>query len=372
MKKDLKDKSKSVDASLDKSASDFSEFENKFASAFSGKRILVTGGAGAIGSNLVKELSKYSCTIIVLDDLSSGYRDLLDDVLADKKNIGKNAKANIKMNVKANIEFIKGSILDDKILDGLFSKKVDVIFHLAALFANQNSVDHPDKDLLVNGVGTLKLLEYARKSNVGKGVERFVFTSSSCVYGNLPEPASEDSSKLHPDTPYAITKVLGERYVSFFHEHYGLKTVTFRVFNSFGPGEKPGHYRNVVPNFFAMAIRKEPLPIYGTGEETRDFNWISNLVQAMLLSAVKNEAVGNTFNISSGKKTRIIDMAKMINKIASNKAGIKYLPRRSWDKIIDRSANIEKAKRILGYNPDVEDIEGKLRKTYDWIKGLDG
>jgi UDP-glucose 4-epimerase len=316
------------------------------------KRLLVTGGAGAIGSNLVQELLLEGCTVVVLDDLSSGSETLLADSLRSKQ-----------------LTLVRESITDDSALSKAFNQKIDIVFHLAALFANQNSIDHPEQDLLVNGLGTLKLLERARCANV----ERFIYINSSCVYGNAAGATktstgvSEEFTDFHLDTPYAITKLLGEKYVTFFHEYYGLKTVTLRVFNSFGPGEMPGKYRNVVPNFFAKAMAGESLTIYGTGEETRDFNWIGNLVQAMLLAATKECAIGETFNIGSGKETRIIDLARLINEVTQNNMPIVFKERRDWDKVARRCGNIEKAERLLGYSPEI-DLEEHLRRTYEWLK----
>lgn len=308
------------------------------------KTVLVTGGAGAIGSNLTKKLADLGAIVIILDDLSSSKMNNIDGL--DGK-----------------ITFIKGSITDNNALEKAFSHKPEIVFHLAALFANQNSIEHPEKDLEVNGLGTLKLLEYSRKVNV----ERFLFESSSCVYGDAAYSA-EDDKNLNPETPYAITKLLGEQYTKFYHDYYGLKTVTFRVFNSFGLGELPGRYRNVIPNFIAMAIKGEPLTVYGSGEETRDFNWVGNLVDAMLAAVLEEKALGETFNIGSGKETRIIEIAQLINKITGSKAGIQHLPARSWDKVRRRRANIEKARKILGYCPENANLEEQLRTTYLWIK----
>ncbi|NQU79299.1 NAD-dependent epimerase/dehydratase family protein [Candidatus Woesearchaeota archaeon] len=309
-----------------------------------GKRILVTGGAGAIGSNLVGELSKQDCRIVILDDLSSGFNDMIP--------------------VEDNVKFIKGSILDTDLLDRIFSDHVDFVFHLAALFANQNSVDNPEKDLDVNARGTLLLLEYAKKHDV----DRFIYASSSCVYGNMAGEGDEDSSRMSPDTPYAISKLAGEHYTNFFHEFHDVKTVIFRIFNSFGPGEKPGKYRNVIPNMFWRAMDGKPLVVYGTGEETRDFNWTGNLVQAFIKASQVRDAVGETFNIGSGSETKIIDLANTIATIVGGDVKIEFQPRRKWDKVIRRCANVQKAERLLGYEPDNTNFEEKMRETYLWIK----
>jgi len=213
------------------------------------KTILVTGGAGAIGSNLTRRLAELGAQVIILDDLSSG----------------------VRWNVPSlpGILFVEGDILDEVKLKRVFFERPQIVFHLAAFFANQNSVDHPERDLMVNGMGTLRLLEYS----VFTGVERFIYASSGCsIYGSeSPLPLREELISLHLSTPYQITKMLGELYCNFFYHHYGLKVVKPRFFNSYGPGEVPGQYRNVIPNFIYLALQGQPLPITGTGEETRDF-----------------------------------------------------------------------------------------------------
>ena len=310
------------------------------------KKILVTGGAGAIGSNLVKTLLKADPElVIVIDDLSSGHL----------WNLPKDPR----------VYFMHGSILDDEKMKRAFSFKPQYVFHLAAHFANQNSVDHPETDLLVNGLGTLKVLEYAHLVDV----ERLVYASSGCsVYGsNAPLPLREDYVSLHLDTPYQINKLVGELYCNYFHDYYGLPVAIARYFNVYGPGEVPGKYRNVIPNFMWWAMNNQPLPITGTGEETRDFTFVDDIVDGTLRMGVIKEAVGEAINLSSGKETKIIDLAKMINEITGNKAGIVFKPRRDWDKAIRRRASIEKARKILGYQPKTEMKDG-LRRVYKWFK----
>lgn len=305
--------------------------------------VLVTGGAGAIGSNLVRALIMKGKKVVVIDNLDSGYEDLMP----------KHGRARL----------VKESILNDKAIDDVFKKdRIESVFHLAANFANENSIDHPEKDLLTNGLGTLRLLTASQKH----GAKRFVYASSSCVYGNVSGPVRENA-KLQLDTPYAVTKLLGEHYTSFFHEYYGLPTAVLRIFNSFGPGERPGRYRNVIPNFFAAAMKGRPLQITGTGKETRDFNWVGNTVQGLLLAAEKEKAIGETFNIGSGAATQVIKVAELINSITGNKAGITFAERRKWDKVMHRKADITKAKRLLGYKPETG-LQKHLKLTYEWLR----
>jgi nucleoside-diphosphate-sugar epimerase len=313
---------------------------------YTGKRILITGGAGCIGSNLTKVLLKAEPEVIVIiDDLSASF----------EWNIPKHQR----------VVFIHGSILDEERMKRAFSYKPHYVFHLAAHFANQNSVDHPETDLLVNALGTLKTLEYANLA----GVERFVFASSGCsVYGSqAPLPLREDFVSLHLDTPYQINKLVGELYCNYFHDYYKLPVAIARYFNVYGPGEVPGKYRNVIPNFMWWAMHNKPLPITGTGEETRDFTFVEDIVDGTLRMGVVEEAVGEAINLASETETRVIDLANWINEITGNKAGIVFRPRRDWDKAVRRRASIEKARKILGYEPKT-DMKTGLRKVYEWFR----
>lgn len=303
-------------------------------------RILVTGGAGAIGSNLVRTLISEGHDVFVLDDLSSGRRSLLPE----------------------NAEFIEGSVVNLKDLDRAFDHEPDLVVHMAALFANQNSVDHPVKDLEVNGKGTALVLESCVRANVRKVVN----ISSSCVYGTK-ELMTEEDRNFDPDTPYAFTKLLGERYCKFWAHENGLDTLSLRLFNSYGPNEYPGKYRNVIPNFISKAIAGEPLTITGTGEETRDFTFVSDTVSGITRALFAQTQPGDIFNIGSGQSTRIIDIAEMINKLAGNSAPIEFQPRRSWDHVLHRRGDISKAKRIIGYQPRVG-IEDGLQAVFEWVR----
>lgn len=317
----------------------------RYRSEYKGKKILITGGAGCIGSNLSKALIEVEAAkIIVLDDLSA----------AEKWNIP----------VAPNVLFIKGSVLDDEVLKRVFSEKLDYVFHLAAHFANQNSVDSPETDLEVNGRGTLKLLQYSHLTAVG----RFVFASSGCsVYGSeAPLPLKEDFVSLHLDTPYQITKLLGELYCNFYHNYYNLPVAIARYFNVYGPGEIPGAYRNVIPNFIYWALQGKKLPITGTGEETRDFTFVEDIVDGTLRLGIIPEAVGDAFNLASETETKIIDLANMINQLTGNDNGVEFTARRDWDQIIRRRASIQRARKVLGYQPEMK-IEDGIKRVYNWI-----
>jgi nucleoside-diphosphate-sugar epimerase len=314
--------------------------------SFKGKTVLVTGGAGAIGGNLVRRLNELETKkIIILDDLSSAY----------EWNIPRGPK----------IQFIEGDILDDSKLKRVFKAKPEIVYHLAAHFANQNSVDNPEVDLLVNGLGILKVLEFARL----KGVERFIYSSSGCgIYGlDSKMPFEEHDVSISLYTPYQVTKMLGELYTNYFHNLYDLPIVNARFFNSYGPGEVPGKYRNVIPNFFYWAMEGKPLPITGSGDETRDFTYVGDIVNGLLAMAHYEEAVGEAFNLGAAKEIRIGDLAKWINEITGNKAEVVFKERRDWDKKSRLLSSIEKARRVLRYRPSTEFREG-LAVTHRWFK----
>ena len=224
---------------------------------YKGKVILITGGAGAIGSNLTRAVAELNARmVIILDDMSAAYTWNIPSL--------------------PNVLFVKGSVTDEVALKRVFSLKPDIVYHLAAFFANQNSVDFPKHDLMTNGLGTLLLYQYSQMSNVGK----IVYASSGCsIYGSAaPLPLKEDFMSMHLTTPYQITKMLGELYANFYYHHYGLPIVKTRFFNSYGPGEVPGQYRNVIPNFIYYAMSGLPLPFTGSGDETRDFTYVADIV----------------------------------------------------------------------------------------------
>ncbi len=314
--------------------------------ALEGQTVLVTGGAGAIGGNLVQALVKRSAgRIVIFDNLSSSY----------EWNIVRGPT----------VEFLKGDVVDDAALAKALKTKPAIVYHLAAHFANQNSVDHPDVDLMVNGMGTLKVLEHARRADV----QRFVYASSGCgIYGTkTPMPFTEEHIGMDLYTPYQVTKMLGELYTNQYHNLYGLPIVNARFFNSYGPGEVPGKYRNVIPNFFFWAIQGKSLPITGTGDETRDFTYVGDLVQGLLSAAVVKEAVGEAINLATGREIKILDLANWVNELTGNEAGLVFKEKRNWDKKAHLLASIDKARRILHYEPRMDFREG-LRQIQLWFE----
>jgi len=250
-------------------------------------------------------------------------------------------------------------------LKRVFALKPDLVYHLAAFFANQNSVDYPQRDLMANGLGSLLVYQYAQMCRT----DRIVFASSGCsIYGHAaPLPLKEDFMSMHLTTPYQITKMLGELYANFFHHHYGLPIVKTRFFNSYGPGEVPGQYRNVIPNFIFRALSGLPLPFTGTGEETRDFTYVMDIVDALLRASYFEKAVGEEMNIASGTEVNILKMAEQVNKLTGNKAGIVRAEHRVWDTKTRLLASIDRAKDLLGYQPAMGFDDG-LKATIEWFR----
>jgi len=304
---------------------------------------VITGGAGAIGSRLVRRLlADGASSVVVLDDLSSGYEWLLP---SDRR-----------------VRFVRGDVCDIARLIPTPERQT-VVFHLAAFFANQNSVDHPTDDLHTNGLGTLSGLMWAAQH----GLTRLVYASAGCSIAghNIDAPIREDMPvSLFLDTPYQITKALGEFYCNYYQSR--VSTVRCRFFNSYGPGEVPGEYRNVIPNWIWKAMHGEPLHITGTGDETRDFIYVNDLVDGLVRCGSVPEATGEAFNLGTGIQTRVRDLADMILRATGSSSEIRYAPRRAWDHSLRRQANIDKASTVLGLAPAVR-LEQGIAETVAWF-----
>lgn len=313
---------------------------------YKGKTILVTGGAGSIGTNLCRALADLDAKMImILDNMVAGY------------------EWNIP--VKKNIMLVKGSVSNDIDLKRVFNEKPDVVYHLAAFFANQNSVDYPERDLETNGFGTLKVFEYSVLANPA----RVVYASSGCsIYGHqAPLPLKEEFMSMHLTSPYQITKMLGELYANFFHHHHGLKVVKTRFFNSYGPGEVPGQYRNVIPNFIYWGLKGLPLPIAGNPDATRDFAYVGDIVDGLLRAGYMESAIGSEMNLASERETRIGDLAEMVNKLTGNTAGTVIVGKRKWDTKSRLLASCDKARKELGYEPKMK-FEDGLKTAIKWFR----
>jgi len=300
------------------------------------KRVAITGGAGFIGSNLVEELAT-SNDVIIIDDLSTGR----------KKNIADLIK-------KDNVRFIQGSILDLHLLEQTFNG-VDFVFHQAAIASVLRSVEDPLSTNEVNITGTLNVLLAARDNNVKK----VVYASSSSVYGDTPTLPKVEDMISHPQSPYALTKLVGEYYCRIFHQIYDLPTICLRYFNVYGPRQDADSpYAAVIPIFIARVSQERPPIIYGDGEQTRDFTFIKDVIKANIIGAESD--VSGVFNIGTGENSTLNDLAKTITHIIGKDLYPEYRPPRPGD-IKHSLADISKA-RAIGYEPQYS-LDNGLRET---------
>ena len=304
------------------------------------KRVVITGGAGFIGSNLAEELAKDN-EVVILDDLSTGQRE--------------NIKNLIK---KTNVQSIQGSITDLTLLQKTF-KEADFVFHQAAVASVSKSVADPVAANEVNANGTLNVLVAARDNHVKK----VVYASSCAVYGDNPVLPKREDMLPEPLSPYAVTKMAGEYYCQVFRQVYGLQAVCLRYFNVYGPRQDPhSDYAAVIPRFITRALQNEPLTIFGDGEQTRDFVFIKDVVRANILAAEgKPEGV---YNVGTGEAISINRLAQVIAAITGKKLNILYQQLRSGD-ILHSLADISKA-RGMDYQPKYS-LEDGLGETIRWF-----
>ncbi len=310
-----------------------------------GKKILVTGAAGFIGSNLVSKLLTYDCKIIGLDNFSTGRREYIENFL-------KNQRFNL----------IEGDIRNFNLLQKKFTN-IDIIFHEAALSSVIRSLEDPLSSHEVNVTGTLNLLLIAKELNV----ERFVFASSSSVYGETKTLPKQEDMPLSPFSPYGVSKLAAEKYVYSFYKIYGVNTVSLRYFNVYGPNQVASPYSGVISIFISRILQNQSPIIFGDGTQTRDFTFVKDVVEANLLAATKDTAIGRVFNIATGKRISIIELAQLILKLC-NKSRIKiqFQPPRAGD-ILHSLADITLAKKFLNYFPQF-DLQQGLKETIDWFQ----
>ena len=305
------------------------------------KNILVTGGAGFIGSNLVDRLVLQKNNVTVLDNLFTGKLENIDSF--------------------SDINFINGSVTDSSLVNELVSK-ADVVFHLASRNI-MLSTENPKEDFQVNVVGTLNVLLAAKKYNV----EKIIFSSSASVYGNpLNFPIQEETS-LRPLSPYAASKISAENYCMAFYESFEVPVTILRFSNVYGAKQEPGNkYCGVIAKFFDCINNNFPLRIFGDGEQTRDFTHIEDTIEAAIIAAVSPKAVGEVYNISSGKETSINNLAKLVLQIAGKDLNHLHFKPRDIDNISRRVLNTEKIRKSLHWSPNIS-LESGLKKTYEWF-----
>jgi UDP-glucose 4-epimerase len=313
-------------------------------------KVLVTGGAGFIGSHLVEGLLRAGHPVRVLDDFATGRRENLQHLAGE-------------------FELITGSILDAGTLHGAL-RGIEVVYHEAAIPSVPRSVRNPALSNEVNVTGTLNLLIAARDA----GVRRVVYAGSSSAYGATAEGAAVGTARVEslptrPMSPYAVAKLAGEQYCQVFARIYNLETVCFRYFNVFGPRQDPqSEYAAVIPKFITAMLEDRPLTIFGDGTQSRDFTYVGNVVAANLLAMTAPSVSGEVMNIGCGRQTSLNDLAHQLGQIAGAAPRIDHQPARVGD-VPHSLADISKARSLLGYDPAVTLTEG-LRATWNYFAAL--
>jgi len=303
------------------------------------RRVLVTGGAGFVGSGLVRRLIALGARVTVLDDLFTGRRENLP---AD------------------GFEFVQGSVCDPPMVEHMVAG-AEVVFHCAARNIVVSTRD-PRQDYETNIGGTLNVLLAARAT----GPKRVIYTSSTSVYGNPRYLPINEDDHLSLLTPYAVSKLAGENYCMAFYESYGLPTTAVRYSNIFGPGQDPANpYCGVVAKFAESLFAGRAPMIHGDGNQTRDFTFIEDAVSATLLAATSDRALGEVFNVGTGVETRVNELATLLIRLIGADVKPEHTDRRDVDNIRRRVVNIEKTRRALRWVPEVTLEEG-LRRTVEW------
>lgn len=306
-------------------------------------KFLVTGGAGFIGSHIVERLVKDGNVVRVLDNLCSGKKENISAVLKD-------------------VEFINGDIRDFEAVKKA-TEGMDCVLHHAALRSVPGSFKNPEEYNEVNIAGTLNLL----KASVNNGIKRFVFASSSAIYGDTDKSPQRESDLPRLISPYALNKLAGEYYCRIFSHSYGLETVSLRYFNVFGPKQAPDdEYAGVVPKFIICMLNNQTPPIYGTGKQSRDFVYIDNIVEANILAASQKGLKCEVVNIGCGRADTILELVKVLNSLMNKSLKPIFDKPRPGD-VLRTLSDISLAKKVLGYKTKIDLKEG-LRRTISWFQ----
>ncbi len=307
------------------------------------EKFLVTGGAGFIGSNICRRLVAEGCFVRVVDNLLTGKKSNLDDII-DK------------------VEFVEGDMGNDEVARSAM-KDIDVVFHEGALPSVPRSVDDPALTHRHCVDATFTLLMAARDT----GIKRFVYAASSSAYGDTPTLPKVETMATSPLSPYAVGKLVGEYYGSVFSQVFGLETISLRYFNVFGPYQDPtSQYAAAIPAFVTAILKDEPPTIYGDGEQSRDFTYIDNVVEANLCAARAKKTNGEVVNIACGEKITVNGIIDMINEIVGKNVKSNYVPARAGD-VKHSLADITAARELIGFEPIVPFREG-LEKAIAWYR----
>lgn len=307
------------------------------------KKILVTGGAGFIGSNLVKYLVNTGNSVTVLDNFMSGYRTNLDPF--------------------PDIKIVHGDIRDKVAVEEAM-QGAEVVFHLAASVGNKRSIDDPITDADINVLGTIQVLEAARKY----GVRKIVASSSAGIFGELKTMPIKEDHPIEPDSPYGCTKLCEEKLCLSYAKLYNIEAVCLRYFNVYGPNQRYDAYGNVIPIFVFRMLKNEALIIYGDGEQTRDFVHVNDVVQANI-NAANSIGVNGAFNIASGKQITINRLVEFIISHHSHVPSVRYEAKRPGD-VLHSLADLSLANRNINYYPTM-DLEQGIKEYIQWARKVD-
>lgn len=311
--------------------------------------ILVTGGAGFIGSNLVDLLLEEGYTVIVLDDLSSG----------SIKNLS-------RWSEDSNLRFVKGDVkrpLDESLTPAVLSgcPGIGTIFHLAAWVDVTSSFERPGDNALVNYLGTFNVLDYALKHDV----RRVVFASSAAVYGDTTEIPVTETMDRKPLSPYGLHKLSSEMLLDIYNSQWEKSTASVRFFNVFGPRQDPSNpYSGVISKFLERASVNEPLLIYGDGKQTRDFIFVEDVARALLMTAMSD--VTGQLNLGTGKETSILDLAEVVGRVSGGELKRIHMPARKGE-ILRSCADVSRIREEVGFEAEIDLLEG-MRRTWEWFK----
>ena len=330
--------------------------------------ILVTGGAGFIGSHLVEALLRRGQKVRILDNLSTGKIENLEEATGCRVALAEGKAKGVKRVALGDRgEFLRGDISDEEVCRQA-CQGVSYVFHLAALGSVQRSVEDPLSTHQANATGTLNMLQAAKE----QGVKRFIYASSSSVYGNIssdPEEvrAKEESLPPHPESPYAATKLMGEFYCRIFSHLFGLETVSLRYFNVFGPRQDPKSiYSAVIARFMHALLHGNPPVIYGDGNQSRDFTYVKNVVQANLLAMEVPGISGRVFNIACSQRVSVNDLLSRLQEISGIRIPARFEPARSGE-VRHSLSSIDEARIHLGYEPWIGFQDG-LAATWTWFR----
>ena len=318
---------------------------------------LVTGGAGFIGAHLVEGLLRRGHRVRVLDNFSTGAQTNVRAVQAQVAAAG----------LTSALEVVDGSILDQHTL-ATAMHGIEYVFHKAALASVPFSLQEPLQSNRVNVEGTLCVLLAARDA----GVRRVIYAGSSSAYGDHPELPKREDHPTNPLSPYALAKLTGEEYCRLFTRLYGLETVTLRYFNVFGARQNPNsQYAAVIPRFIIACLKHEPLPVYGDGQQSRDFTYVDNVVHGNILAMTAPDVAGKVINVANGSRTTLLQLIAYLEACTKQRAEVQFLAARPGD-VRHSQADVSRAKALLGFEPLVDVEEGLQRTLAYYTQFLQG